>query len=209
MGVEITEDAQTIQAHPFSGPTAFMLGNEVRTWAINSNAIAICVAFKQDKNRAAANQLLLMSKSTLVGNLTSGTCIAHSRLKHLVSCKSSAMHTNFLQMQPFSWLIGPSSQVLQSHHINAVQQHVTRPPCCMQGSGLSPQQAQLCDAFVYIPQYGAGTASLNVTVAASIVLQHFAVWAGYPERPRTGEKFEVGERPQRTGPRGAVSVALF
>ncbi|CAL8465197.1 g4732 [Coccomyxa elongata] len=102
MGVEITEDAQPIQAHPFSGPTAFMLGNE--------------------------------------------------------------------------------------------------------GSGLSPQQAQLCNAFVYIPQYGAGTASLNVTVAASIVLQHFAVWAGYPERPRTGEKFEIGERPQRTGPRGMVPL---
>jgi hypothetical protein len=29
MGVEIAEDAQPIQAHPFSGPTAFMLGNEV------------------------------------------------------------------------------------------------------------------------------------------------------------------------------------
>ena len=32
----------------------------------------------------------------------------------------------------------------------------------------------MCDFFVYIPQYGGGTASLNVTVAASIVLQHFA-----------------------------------
>lgn len=30
MGVEITGDAQPIQAHPFNGPTAFMLGNEVR-----------------------------------------------------------------------------------------------------------------------------------------------------------------------------------
>ena len=29
IGVEITEDAQPIQAHPFTGPTAFMLGNEV------------------------------------------------------------------------------------------------------------------------------------------------------------------------------------
>ncbi len=29
MGVEIAEDAQPIHAHPFSGPTAFMLGNEV------------------------------------------------------------------------------------------------------------------------------------------------------------------------------------
>jgi tRNA G18 (ribose-2'-O)-methylase SpoU len=32
----------------------------------------------------------------------------------------------------------------------------------------------ICDFFVYIPQYGAGTGSLNVTVAASIVLHHFA-----------------------------------
>lgn len=33
-------------------------------------------------------------------------------------------------------------------------------------------------------QYGAGTASLNVAVAASIILHHFAHWAGYPERQR-------------------------
>lgn len=33
-------------------------------------------------------------------------------------------------------------------------------------------------------QYGAGTASLNVAVAASIILHHFANWAGYPERQR-------------------------
>ena len=46
------------------------------------------------------------------------------------------------------------------------------------------------------PQYGAGTASLNVTVAASIVLQHFAVWAQLPrERPREGAKFDVGSSP--------------
>jgi hypothetical protein len=37
---------------------------------------------------------------------------------------------------------------------------------------------------VYIQQYGAGTASLNVAVAASIVLHHFALWAGYGERER-------------------------
>lgn len=44
----------------------------------------------------------------------------------------------------------------------------------LQGQGLSPKEIQICDFFVYIPQYGAGTASLNVTVAASIVLHHFA-----------------------------------
>jgi hypothetical protein len=61
---------------------------------------------------------------------------------------------------------------------------------------------RLCDAFVYIPQYGAGTASLNVTVAASIILHHFALWAGYAERGREGAKYVVAERPQRTSARG-------
>lgn len=76
----------------------------------------------------------------------------------------------------------------------------------MQGHGLSEKQVALCDAFVYIPQYGDGTASLNVTVATSIVLQHFAQWAGYREHRRQGQKFVVGERPQRTAPRGAIAV---
>ena len=54
----------------------------------------------------------------------------------------------------------------------------------LQGQGLNAKQLALCDAFVYIPQHGAGTASLNVAVAAAIVLHHFALWAGYPERGR-------------------------
>jgi hypothetical protein len=65
---------------------------------------------------------------------------------------------------------------------------------------------RLCDDFVYIPQHGPGTASLNVTVAASIVLHHFAVWANYPERQREGAKFVVDPRPQRTTPRGSVPL---
>jgi hypothetical protein len=64
--------------------------------------------------------------------------------------------------------------------------------CGGQGDGLSAQQEAICDGFVYIPQYGPGTASLNVTVAASIVLHSFAVWAGYEERARDGVKFVVG-----------------
>lgn len=43
----------------------------------------------------------------------------------------------------------------------------------MKGTGLSAKECEICDFFVYIPQYGCGTASLNVTVAASIVLHHF------------------------------------
>ncbi|MED6119755.1 hypothetical protein PIB30_014617 [Stylosanthes scabra] len=64
-----------------------------------------------------------------------------------------------------------------------------------EGTGLSAKECEICDFFVYIPQYGGGTASLNVTVAASIVLHHFAVWAGFGERCRDGNKFVVAERP--------------
>ncbi|KAG6491097.1 hypothetical protein ZIOFF_052429 [Zingiber officinale] len=58
-----------------------------------------------------------------------------------------------------------------------------------EGTGLSAKECEICDFFVYIPQYGCGTASLNVTVAASIVLHHFAgschtmpnqAWPTYP-----------------------------
>ena len=31
LGVEITDNAAQIHEHPFTGPTAFMLGNEVST----------------------------------------------------------------------------------------------------------------------------------------------------------------------------------
>jgi len=39
-----------------------------------------------------------------------------------------------------------------------------------EGQGLNDKQLKSCGAFVRIPQYGIGTASLNVNVAASIVL---------------------------------------
>lgn len=64
-----------------------------------------------------------------------------------------------------------------------------------EGTGLSAKECEICDFFVYIPQYGCGTASLNVTVAASIVLHHFGDWAGFSERTRDGNKFVVAERP--------------
>ncbi|GJP54917.1 hypothetical protein CLOM_g13931 [Closterium sp. NIES-68] len=70
-----------------------------------------------------------------------------------------------------------------------------------EGTGLSPTELAVCDSFVYIPQHGPGTASLNVIVAASIVLHHFAVWARYPVREREGAKFSVAARPMRRGPR--------
>lgn len=69
-----------------------------------------------------------------------------------------------------------------------------------EGHGLRPEELAICDSFVYIPQYGPGTASLNVVIAASIVLHHFAVWSGAPEQGREGFKFVVepeSEEPTR------------
>jgi tRNA(Leu) C34 or U34 (ribose-2'-O)-methylase TrmL len=42
-----------------------------------------------------------------------------------------------------------------------------------EGTGLQEKLMNSCDFFCRIPQYGSGTASLNVYVAASIVLYHF------------------------------------
>mmetsp|Transcript_15610 Transcript_15610/g.21889 ORF Transcript_15610/g.21889 Transcript_15610/m.21889 type:complete len:154 (+) Transcript_15610:112-573(+) len=62
-----------------------------------------------------------------------------------------------------------------------------------EGSGMNAKALKACDRFIYIPQHGHGTASLNVSVAASIILHHFAVWAGYHETGREGYKFVVDE----------------
>lgn len=42
-----------------------------------------------------------------------------------------------------------------------------------EGQGLHPKHMASCDSFVKISQYGGGTASLNVYVAASIVLHRY------------------------------------
>jgi tRNA G18 (ribose-2'-O)-methylase SpoU len=65
-----------------------------------------------------------------------------------------------------------------------------------EGSGMSEPQAAICDSFVYIPQIGTGTASLNVNVATAIILHHFAMWAQFAECARDPEhptKFKVAE----------------
>ena len=64
-----------------------------------------------------------------------------------------------------------------------------------EGNGIPLAHRQFCDSFVYVPQFSSATASLNVTVATSIVLHEFALWAGYQEAPRKGEKFVVYNPP--------------
>jgi tRNA G18 (ribose-2'-O)-methylase SpoU len=42
-----------------------------------------------------------------------------------------------------------------------------------EGDGMNEKQIQQCDAFVYIPQHGHGTASLNVHVATTLIMHHY------------------------------------
>jgi len=46
-----------------------------------------------------------------------------------------------------------------------------------EGQGMTKKQMSLCDGFVRISQYGGGTASLNVSVAAGLVLHRFFHWS--------------------------------
>ena len=73
-----------------------------------------------------------------------------------------------------------------------------------EGDGLHQREIDVCDSFVYIPHHGGGTASLNVTVAASIIFHQFSAWARYPERTRDTAKgremkYLVAEIKQKTG----------
>jgi tRNA G18 (ribose-2'-O)-methylase SpoU len=42
-----------------------------------------------------------------------------------------------------------------------------------EGQGIHPTHLEACQALIRIPQYGVGTASLNVNVAASVVFHRF------------------------------------
>lgn len=46
-----------------------------------------------------------------------------------------------------------------------------------EGTGMNEKQMTLCDGFVKISQYGGGTASLNVSIAAAIVFQRYYAWS--------------------------------
>jgi hypothetical protein len=41
---------------------------------------------------------------------------------------------------------------------------------------MSEKQKVMCDRFIYIPQYGSGTASLNVNVATGLILYQYSSW---------------------------------
>ena len=58
-----------------------------------------------------------------------------------------------------------------------------------ESNGLNESIRSYCNRLIYIPQYTTGTASLNVVVAGSIIMHHFAVWAQYTAANIHGQKF--------------------
>ncbi|CAM9532132.1 unnamed protein product [Chrysoparadoxa australica] len=51
-----------------------------------------------------------------------------------------------------------------------------------EGSGMSARQKRCCDSFIIISQYGGGTASLNVAVACTLVLERFWSWTNQSQQ---------------------------
>ncbi|CRG97321.1 RNA methyltransferase, putative [Plasmodium gallinaceum] len=60
-----------------------------------------------------------------------------------------------------------------------------------EGTGIEDKILNLCDKIIYIPQYGNGTSSLNVSISCSIILHNFAIWANYKEIEIENKKFII------------------
>ena len=230
LGIEIADDAIPIQQHPFRGPTAFMLGNEVGPnslsvsclmLAMHGKLVSLLLCFPCHPQLILGIQRLrwvpchawpamqaMLSSCTggshrpiWPSSVTAGLYIFVMRgpfevapiAKHVSSDSPMLWHLLLLNCMP--------EEVIPALSCHA-RQKITCNHCMCQGTGLSDRQMRCCDGLIYIPQHGQATASLNVTVAASIVLHHFALWAGMPETSRDGAKYIVGPRPQRTGARG-------
>ncbi|KAL9185851.1 hypothetical protein ACHAXT_003628 [Thalassiosira profunda] len=64
-----------------------------------------------------------------------------------------------------------------------------------EGSGMTAKQMSVCDGFLRISQYGGGTASLNVSVAAGLALHRFHHWArGDAVRTYDGNAWQVDKQ---------------
>ena len=111
----------------------------------------------------------------------------HSEFRHFPDMKSAKAYLVEAGIKLIGVEIAEGAKTIESHPFEG-------DTCFMlgnEGSGMSETQLAACDGFVYIPQYSGATASLNVLVAGSIVLHHFALWAGFHEQKREGQKFIV------------------
>ena len=113
----------------------------------------------------------------------------HVDLRHFASLAACKEFLKLRQISLVGVEIGDEAKSVTGHPFEG-------DTCFMlgnEGLGMSEAQLAVCDSLVYIPQFSAGTASLNVAVAGAIVMHHFALWAKYPEAARSGAKFAVAQ----------------
>jgi len=109
----------------------------------------------------------------------------HCEFRHFADIKTAKEYLVANNIKLIGIEITDESAPVQSHPF-------TGDTCFMlgnEGTGMNELQMAACDSFVYIPQHSGATASLNVFIAGSIALHHFALWSGLPEQKRLGQKF--------------------
>jgi len=119
----------------------------------------------------SAMQILVVGAPKLDSALL--TDIPHKRFQNLPECAT------YITLTLKADLVGVEIMEDKTKCFNIDTLPFTRDTAFMlgnEGSGMNEKQLAICDYFVYISQFGHGTASLNVNVAAGVVLQRFDDW---------------------------------
>ena len=112
-------------------------------------------------------------------------CASHVKFSHFLNFKTACAYLRDVRRASLCGVeITPDAQPVQKHPFKGTTAFLMG----NEGQGLTPQQIEACEQFVYIPQHSDATASLNVNAACAVVLHHFAMWAALPEAPREGYK---------------------
>ena len=120
-------------------------------------------------------------------------CASHVKFSHFLNFKTACAYLRDVRRASLCGVeITPDAQPVQKHPFKGTTAFLMG----NEGQGLTPQQIEACEQFVYIPQHSDATASLNVNAACAGVLHHFAMWAALPEAPREGYKYLQGPSKQ-------------
>ena len=172
--VSATEAAPAAAAVPAEGgvPKCYMLVGNLQSRKNLGNIMRSCVAFG-------------VTEIVAVGSLSGRHFGSHgteryAALRHYDKMREAVAYVRGKGARVCGIEIVPGAVPVQSHPFTGDTAFLAG----NEGAGLCDAHKALCDYFVYIPQHGMGTASLNVTVATSIVLHHFALWARFPELDR-------------------------
>ena len=115
------------------------------------------------------------SSSSSEGSSRCEGCCADSAPHDYILFKTSKELSHFLSSHSVRVLgieiMGESKSVLEEGFAGPHDKLAFMPG--NEGVGLSQPQKNICNGFVYIPQPGTGTASLNVTIATTIILHRY------------------------------------